>query len=301
MSRDTNPTTSIPANAVVVGIDGSERDATCLAYAAGAATRAGCPLHLLHAQELVTELALSDPVSARGLGTLADVADDGVLPAALADARSSWPDVEITGSDPWAHAERALIEASEGAHLVVVGSRSVSGLERWILGRSSLAVAMHAACPVVLVPAGARTGAEGDVVVGVDGSEHSALAAERAFWIAQIRKAPVRVITTWSLEIVDGMVVTTPENPAWAQVEGKYRDLAERIIGPLRERCPEVPCEIDVRRGSPAAVLAEASATAGLLVIGRRGRGGFRGMLLGSVAHKVIETATCPVMVVRQG
>ena len=59
--------------------------------------------------------------------------------------------------------------------------------------------------------------------------------AERAFWIAQIRKAPVRVITTWSLEIVDGMVVTTPENPAWAQVEGKYRDLAERIVAPLRE------------------------------------------------------------------
>lgn len=297
MSTDPTP---IPPDAVVVGIDGSDRDQTCITWGAGSAHRSRRALHLLHAQDVGAELAPSDPVAGAALPPL-EPTPDTVLATALAETRTRWPELAITGSEPWSNPERALIEASQDAHLLVVGSRKVSGLERLLLGRSALAVAMHAACPVVLLPEGARTGAEGPVVVGVDGSEHSVLAATRAFWIARIRRAPLRVVTSWNLEVVDGMVVTTPENPAWEGVMAKHRAIAERVVGPLREDYPDVECEVVIRRGSPATVLTEESADAGLLVIGRRGRGGFRGMLLGSVAHKVIETATCPVMIVRQG
>ena len=102
----------------------------------------------------------------------------------------------------------------------------------------SLAAAMHAACPVVIVPQGSRTDAEGPVVVGIDGSSHSAAAAERAFWIAELRQAPLVAIITWNVEVVDGMVVTTPGTDAWNSVETKYRAVADRIIEPLRAAHP---------------------------------------------------------------
>lgn len=299
VDQDSDVRETIPEDAVIVGIDGSERDATCVAWGAGAATRARKPLHLLHAHDLAAEMAATDPVAARGMAAVADLEDDTILPRAIEAARAKWPDLSITGSDPWTSPERALVEASEGAHLVVVGSKRVSGLERLLLGRSALAVAMHAKCPVVLLPVGARTDAEGPVVVGVDGSEHSVAAADRAFWIAQIRRTSVRVVISWHLEVVDGMVVTTPDNPAWATVEAKYHGLAERTISSIAARYPNVRSEIVVRRGTPAKVLTAESADASLLVMGSRGRGGFRGMLLGSVTHKVIETATSPVMVIR--
>jgi nucleotide-binding universal stress UspA family protein len=291
----------IPPDAVVVGLDGSERDDTCLTWAAGAATRAGKPLHLLHARDTAAELAATDPLAARSVAALLEPADDEILSAAVERARRQWPDLAITSSEPWSHPERALIEASHGAHLVVVGSRKLSGFQRLLLGRSALAVALHARCPVVLLPEGARTDAEGPVVVGVDGSDSSQRAAERAFWIARVRKTPVRVVSSWYLEVVDGTVVTTPDTPAWDEVVERVHARVEEQIAPVHAAYPEVPYEVAAVRGRPAEVLTDESAHASLLVLGSRGRGGFRGMMLGSVSHKVIESAGCPVMVVRHG
>jgi nucleotide-binding universal stress UspA family protein len=288
-----------PADAVVVGIDGSDHDATVVAWAAGAASRSGKPLHLVHAAEEPGQVARQDSVT--GLPTGIFEAENAAgLQAVLDKAREEWPDLEITGSQVFAQADRALIKASDGAYLVVVGARRVGGVERLLLGRSPLAVSMHARCPVVLVPDGARTDADGPVVVGVDGSDASARAAERAFWIAGTRGTSVRAGASWSLGVVDGMVVTTPGTPAWEATEAKYRAIAERSLTVAREAHPDVSVEVVVRRGPAPQVLAEEASQSSLLVIGSRGRGGFAGMLLGSVAHKVIETATRPVMVVRR-
>ena len=286
----------IPSGAVVVGIDGSDRDETCVRWAAGAATRAGRPLHLLHAQDIAVELAAANPIAARGL---AFVPDTTVLSGVLERARADWPGLAITGSEPWMHPEEALIEASDDAYLIVVGSSRISGLERLLLGRSALAVSLHARCPVVILPEGARTDAEGPVVLGFDGSDGSRAAAERAFWIADLRGTSVRTVTSWYAEVVDGHVVTTPGTPAWEKVEGGYRRMVEEGLSDLRARYPRVDVDIRIVRGPAAAMLTQEAADASLLVIGSRGRGGFRGMLLGSVSHKVLETATSPVMVIR--
>lgn len=77
----------IPPDAVVVGLDGSERDDTCLTWAAGAATRAGKPLHLLHARDTAAELAATDPLAARSVAALLEPADDEILSAAVERAR----------------------------------------------------------------------------------------------------------------------------------------------------------------------------------------------------------------------
>ena len=299
-----------PASPVIVGIDGSERDATCIAWGAGAAMRTGRPMVLVHALNLTAELVAPDliggsvPAMDGGTDTLLQAAlgnlalarrDSGELPTAVA----RFPDVQVSGTSPVGSSDRELIAASEGAHLLVVGSRRVAGFERLILGRSALAVAMHAHCPVVILPEGSRTDAEGPVVVGVDGSPASQTALDRAFWIAHLRDTSVRIVTTWNVEAVDGMVVTTPGTDAWRSVENRYRSVVEKQLSLVPRDWSDIPHEVAVVRGSPAKVLTEVTARSSLLVVGSRGRGGFRGMLLGSVTHKVLETATCPVMVVR--
>jgi len=291
---------TVPHGAFVVGIDGSDRDETCIRYAAGAAPRTGRPLHLLHAQDIAVELAAANPIAARGLAFVPDLAlDSQILADALERARAEWPDLDITGSEPWMHPEEALIEASDEAYLIVVGSSRISGLERLLLGRSALAVSLHSRCPVIILPEGGRTDAGGPVVLGFDGSEGAREAARRAFWIADLRGTSVRTITSWYAEVVEGHVVTTPGTPAWEQVESGYRTMVEEGLADIREKYPNVDLDIRIVRGPAAEVLVRESADASLLVIGSRGRGGFRGMLLGSVSHKVLETATSPVMVIR--
>ncbi|KGN39817.1 universal stress protein [Knoellia aerolata] len=292
---------AIPEGAVVVGIGKSDRDAECLTWAGDSAQRSGSPLHILHAHDLSAEITAIDPVAGNSisLGPDGDIGNESVVSETVAAARRRWPDVEVTGSQPFVRPERALIDASAVARLIVVGAVRESALQRLGLGRPSLAAAMHAQCPVVIVPQGSRNHAEGPVVVGIDGSSHSAAAAERAFWIAELRQAPLIAVTTWNVEVVDGMVVTTPGTDAWNEVEAKYRAVADRIVEPLRAAHPGVDCTVEILRGSPAKVLAERSADAGLLVMGTRGRGGFAGMLLGSQSQRVLETATSPVMLVR--
>ena len=298
---EANEGDEIPEGAVVVGIGNSDRDAECLTWAGSSAQRSGSPLHILHAHDLGAELSAIDPVAGNtiSLGPEGDIGNASLLDETLAQARERWPDVQVTGSLPFARPEQALIDASRTARLVVVGSARANAFHRLGIGRPSLAAAMHSSCPVVIVPQGARAEAEGPVVVGIDGSLHSAAAAERAFWIADLRKVPLVAITTWNVEVVDGLVVTTPGTNAWNQVEAKYRAIADRVVEPLRAQHPDVDCTVEIVRGVPARVLAERSADAGLLVMGTRGRGGFAGMLLGSQSHKVLETAASPVMLVR--
>ncbi len=292
---------AIPDGAVVVGIGNSDRDAECLAWAGSSAQRSGSPLHILHAHDLSAELAAIDPVAGNviSLGPDGDLGNAGLLDETIAAARERWPEVPVTGSQPFVRPEQALIDASQNARLVVVGAVRESVLHRFGLGRPALSAAMHAKCPVVIVPQGARTGAEGPIVVAIDGSSHSAAAAERAFWIADLRKAPLVAITTWNVEVVDGRVITTPGTDAWNSVEARYRAIADKVVEPLRASHPDVDCTVEILRTPPAKVLTERSADAGLLVMGTRGRGGFTGMLLGSVSQQVLETANCPVMLVR--
>jgi nucleotide-binding universal stress UspA family protein len=300
-SMDASEGEAIPEGAVVVGIGNSDRDAECLTWAGDSAQRSGSPLHILHAHDLGAELSAIDPVAGNviSVGPDGDIGNAGLLDETLAEAKERWPDVAVTGSLPFARPEQALIDASRTARLIVVGAARAGALQRLGLGRSSLAAAMHSHCPVVIVPQGARVDAEGPVVVGIDGSNHSVAAAERAFWIAELRRTPLVAITTWNVEVVDGLVVTTPGTEAWNEIEARYRAVADRVVDPLREKHPDVECTVEVVRGGPAKVLAERSAEAGLVVMGTRGRGGFAGMLLGSQSHKVLETATSPVMLVR--
>src|SRR5699024_8798009 len=105
---------------------------------------------------------------------------------------------------------------------------------------------------------------------------------------------------TWNVEVENGVVVTEPGSAEWETVDRRYRDMAERTIAADREAHPEIDVTVEVHHGRAADVLVEVAQGADLLVVGSRGRGGFRGMLLGSVSQRVLGRATCPVGVLHQ-
>lgn len=291
---------AVPDGAVVVGLDGSEKDGTAIAFAGREAELLGAPVHLLTAHEVHAGLvgAWDAGFVPMGLEPHLAEANRSVLTRAREALRAAHPSVPATASQPWGTPSQALVDASATARIVVVGSGRKGNVQRILLGTTSLDTAMHAACPVVVIgddPGDVR----GPVVVGVDGSQHSVEAARVAGEEAARRGVPLVVVTTWWLEVVDGIVVTEEGSPEWERVEARHREMLGELLAPVRDAHPELDIEVVLRNQRPVDALLELSSGAGLLVVGSRGRGGFAGMTLGSVSHKVLQRASVPVAVVR--
>ncbi|GAB96892.1 nucleotide-binding universal stress UspA family protein [Kineosphaera limosa] len=301
MSAEPVPTNDIPDGAVLVSVAGDDLDETCLAWAAAAAQRTGRPLHVVHARD---EAALMGPDPAMGgwaVHTIEVPKGDPFLDDTLRQARERWPELEISGSAPFGRREKVLLDASPNAYMSVVGAPKRTGLQRFFLSRPSLAAAMHSACPVVIVPHGVRPEPDGPVVVAVDGSGHSRFALDRAFTVARTRGDQLIVVTTFTLRMEEGVVVTEAGTTAsWESAQEHARAVTQEMVEQVRQNYPEVEVEVKVLGGHPSSVITAMSKEAGLIVLGSRGRGGFTGMLLGSTTHEVIETATCPVLVARR-
>ena len=139
------------------------------------------------------------------------------------------------------------------------------------------------------VPRG-RAPAERRIVVGVDGSDASTRALEWAADEAMRAGATLEVHTAYG----PGGVLTTP-----ATTERAMRRLVDQSVGLVRQVTPEVDVVGITHEESPVNALIEASRGADLLVVGSRGRGGFTGLLLGSVSQQCAVHAHCPVVIVR--
>ena len=163
-----------------------------------------------------------------------------------------------------------------------------------------LPVVAHAHCPVVVVPAGTAVETPRRIVVGVDGSEASGRAVEVALATAEVCGASVTCVLGWHLEVHEGVVVTERSSDRWAAVEQRYLALGHRTLDPVAVNHPSVDVTVTVRHGGPETAVLEAAdeLDADLVVVGSRGLGGFRGLLLGSVSRRVVERAHRVVVVV---
>jgi nucleotide-binding universal stress UspA family protein len=135
---------------------------------------------------------------------------------------------------------------------------------------------------------------QASVVVGVDGSPASDHALEIAFEQASFRGVDLVAVHAWS----DNGVFEFP-GMDWENMQSVGEEtLSERLSG-WQERYPDVLVRRVVAADRPAHQLLEQSESAKLLVVGSHGRGGFAGMLLGSVSTAVVHGAKMPVIVAR--
>ncbi|MFR9798576.1 universal stress protein [Streptomyces sp. MS06] len=314
---------------VVVGVDGSAGSAQAVAVAVHEARLRGCGLEVVHAffwPAVHVPLGPWQPGSPEEM--LRETARR-LVAEAVEHARAVAPDVEVSGAVVAGGPPTVLQDRSRTAELVVVGSRGLGGFAELLLGATAVQLAAHAACPVMVVrgrlestasttasastPTGTPTGtgtstttgtggSTGPVLLGVDGSPAGAAAVEFAFTEAALRGTGIVALHAWTPWSVPPSPPPDPSAPYAAGpgelAEGERRLLAEATVD-CRARHPDVPVEQAPVRGGVREALIEASAGAGLVVVGARGRGGFTGLFLGSVSQAVLHHAHCPVVVVR--
>lgn len=285
------------ADEILVGYDGSADASIALNWAMDEAGRSGRSVRLAYVFEWLTVAGWIGPGVAPGIWpdeTARRQVEDLVRKAA-ADAAAERPGLTVHGEVFDGPPALVLQERSADAGMLVLGSRGHGGFGGLLAGSTAVSVTAHAHCPVVVVRDG-QAATSGPVVVGVDGSETSLRALGFAVERAAQRDVPLRVLRIWE-----------PPGERWVppgfdpeEATATERAAAEADLAQWRETLPEVPVEIRVTPGNPAALLVEASREAQLVVVGTRGRGGLRGMLLGSVSQQLIHHAHCPVAVVRE-
>jgi nucleotide-binding universal stress UspA family protein len=293
----------ITVGSVVVGVDGSPSSEAALRWAVGEARRTRMPLHLVHALEL--EVVLSDKEQ---LGTKeAPTSSDPIVTAAMSVVRTTAPELEVTPHTVTGFALTTLVAASRLAGTLVVGSHGRGAIPTVLLGSVPQQAAMHAHCPVVVVRENSTQGGigAGQVVVGVDGSDASEPALGYAFAHAASTGSGLTAVHTWwwepleGLNMGNGVILGEGWTGDWTQIANQEEALVAEALAGWSQRYPDVRVHRDIVRGDPVVELLVQSHGAALLVLGSRGRGGFHGLLLGSVSRRILKRATCPVAIVR--
>lgn len=268
---------------IVLGVDGSEDGRTAARWAAREAVRAGRSLRIVHGfiwPQMRVPLGPSRDGRVRGLRADAEQ----ILSDAADQAQAAAPEVEVTTALVTGAAAPVLVRESHEAAYLVVGSRGTRGFAELLVGSVALQLAQYAVCPVVVVRPAHTAPGEGRVVVGVDGSDEACNATRFAVAAALERRTGLRVLGA------------SPDRDGDAEA----RRGVDTAVALARELEPEVEVTGEVVDGHPGGVLVHASAESRLLVVGSRGRGGFREMLLGSVSRAVLEHSACPVAIVRR-
>ncbi|WP_354637878.1 universal stress protein [Kitasatospora camelliae] len=274
---------------IVLGIDAVDATPMAVAWAADEAARRGLPLRLVHAVPPASR-EIRGYEESRYQEALRRTADEALDKASLT-ARERHPDLHVVTALADGRPGQVLSRESHHAELVVLGSRGMSRLEELLSAYSvTVPVTAQAHCPVAVVRAPEHTTENPPyLVVGVDGSPSAAAAVDFAFDQAALRGAELRAVWAWQSTLIAHL----DEEGAIATLR---RLLAETTAGRSATH-PDVTVSHEVVRGHPVEVLSEAGRHALAVVVGRRGRGGWTGMRLGSVPHGLLHRAPCPVIV----
>ena len=285
---------------IVVGVDESPAAKVAVQWAAREAELRKIPLTLVHA-------------ASPEVATWPDVR----LPAGLArwhqdhgrrlvdDALKVVEEATQHGGPAEVHTEilssaavPTLVDLSKDAEMVVTGCR---GSGRWpgrLMGSVSSGLLRYAHCPVAIIhdedPLMPHP-SKAPVLVGIDGSSASELATAIAFDEASRRDAGLIAVHAWSdVDVSEWPGIDWPATQSMAE-----EVLAERLAG-WQEQYPDVQVSRTVVRDEPARQLVQRSEDAQLVIVGSRGRGGFAGMLVGSVGETVAQMTRMPVIVARE-
>jgi len=285
---------------VVVGTDGSPASREAVRWAADTAVQRERRLRIEHGLDLIATRAVLGSYDVMSPAVTAKMRAHGeqILTTASELAHAAHPELTVVTELSEANPTELLIARSKNAHMVVIGTTpGVGALAH--LGSTLLGVTAHGHGSIVVVRGTGATGREsGPVVVGVDGSPVGEAAVAAAFAEAAARDTALVAVHAWS-DLSFGEYAGIPylDIPIADMEVAEHALLAERLAG-WQEKYPDVAVTRKVYPSGPRRQLAEWSESAQLIVIGNRGRGGFRGLLLGSTSNWLVQHAECPVMVV---
>ncbi|MGK8486903.1 universal stress protein [Nocardia asiatica] len=285
---------------VVVGVDGSENSDLAVYWAAETAVRRHRTLRIVHGLDLAATQAVFGMYDLMVPAVAETLREEGAARLATAArlARRVDPGLRVETELSPAHPARLLVERSRSAHLIVLGAGR--GGEMAHFGSTLLAVTAHGHGDIVVVRdtgSEQRTWTTGPVVVGVDGSEVGEVAVAAAFDEASVRGTSL--VAVHAATDFHPPAALTGLLPAREFETAARQMLAEQLAG-WQEKFPDVKVTTKVGVASPRDLLSAWSKSAQLLVVGSRGRGGFRGLLLGSTANFLTRHSHCPVMVAHE-
>lgn len=281
---------------IVVGIDGSPEAMAAARWAATEAVRRGSTLRLVTGLEWLQKPAIGLPPPGSDLVTVLHQRAEKSMDDAVAEASAVAPGTQVDREVVHGYSASVLIAESRHAGLLVVGGTGRGRITGLLAGSVTVAVATHAACPVVAVRGDEPSG-DAPVVVGVDASRTGEAALAFALDAAATRGVPLVAVHTWGDPPWDAQMGA--DWGEWGEVRvAAERQLAESLAG-WGEKYPDVPVQRLVSHSQPARQLLDLSDDAQLLVVGSRGHGELAGLVLGSVSNAVLHRASCPVAVVR--
>jgi nucleotide-binding universal stress UspA family protein len=266
------------SNRIVVGYDGSVSSTAAVEWAAREAVVRQAPLTLLACHPSRPSL--------------------GPAEAKVDELRRQHPTLECDAQARFGAPKDALVVASADAALMVVGKTGHGFANTLHIGSVATVVLHNSHCPTALVPRGSGVRRDSHVlVVGVDGSPAAEAALEWAIAEASIHGGELRIVHAWTYEYTRPAIESIDDHRAASEAA---RRMLDRVVDDVRTRA--AGCEVlgVLVEGSGAWALVEEAATADLVVVGSRGLGGLRSMLLGSVANAVTERAPCPTVVVHR-
>jgi nucleotide-binding universal stress UspA family protein len=285
---------------IIVGVDGSPASDAAVCWAAHDAVIRDIRLTLMHMADpaastwsqapLLDDFAEWQKAEARSvLANALKIADDTV-----GNTLRIPIDTEYLSSTPGP----TLVDLSNDAKLIVVGTDGRGALARGLLGSVSSGLVRHAHCPVAVIHDEAPLTphrAQAPVLVGIDGSPSSELATAIAFDEASRRHVDLIALHAWrDCEMTELPTVDWPEIKA----EEKQRLLTGVLAGWLK-RYPDVTVQTRLVYDRPAHALVETSQSAQLVVLGSHGRNALTRTLLGSVSNAVVQSVRVPVIVAR--
>jgi nucleotide-binding universal stress UspA family protein len=277
---------------ILVGINGTAGAESALAFAKQFARLTGAGLRLANV------FPYDDtPSRASNAGFREALLEDAEALLAGADAGDA-PRHAIADVSP-AHALHEIAER-HGCSLVVVGSTDRGRLGRVLPGSTGERLLHGAPCPVAIVPHGYAAHPLLTVGVGYDGSDESEAAVTSAYEIARRLGARLRVIGVFdATQVGTPALMTGPSYTAiHKELEEMQRTALLRRVAGLGE---DVGIESVFLTGTPSRELAERSESVDLMVMGSRGYGPMRAVLLGGVSHGLVHKAACPVLILPRG